>query len=125
MDWTDDVAAVPRACEESTRERDIGGLRAILREGAVMSGQFGPSLLVGGSEPSHEGPGGPKAGWGHVPRITAVEVFVATARGRPGEEGPFAASFVSGFHLARGEDGRRIVPNALHRDPPEGSCSIR
>lgn len=113
------VAAIMDTYVTGTRTRDVGLLKTIFADGAVMTGYLGVNLLSGGPEPFYQALEANDVGSDYAAQVVHVEVTGATACGRIIEDNLLGMSFVNDFHLVKGPEGWKIVSKLFHHDAPE------
>lgn len=120
MNRTPDVRAVKAVVEayaKGTATRDIDLLKQAFHPQALMSGYFGPDLLVGGPEPFYaqlEGNPHPDDSYAHD--IVEISVTGSTAVARLIEDNLYGLSFVNDFHLLKQDGKWSIVSKLFHHD---------
>lgn len=114
------VAAVMDAYIAGTKNRDVAGLKAIFHPDALMSGYFGPDIMIGTPQPFFHELAVNEIAPDYAAHVVSVEVTGNTALGRIVEDNLLGLSFVNDFHLIKMDGAWLIISKLYHHDSPEG-----
>ena len=103
------------AYTRGTRTRDIGLLKSIFHENAVMTGWLGPSFLHGGPAPFFGALEANEVGDDYAAQTTALVVTDRIAVATTEEQNLLGMQFTNHFHLAQLEDGTWRITSKLFR----------
>ena len=111
---TESAQSVIDAYIEGTRTRDVGLLKAVFAEGAVMVGWLGPDLLTGGPEPFYGALEANEVGDDYAARST-VEVTERIATATIEEQNLLGMNFTNHFQIVQLADGSWRIAAKLFR----------
>ena len=114
-DATSSPKAAIEAYIEGTRTRDIGLLRSVFHDTAIMTGWLGPDLLHGGPDPFYGALEANEVGADYSGEITSMQVDDKIATASITERNLLGMSFDNHFQIVQLDDGTWRISAKLFR----------